>query len=225
MLNQDEEQGKQHWKKAKTVIEFDNIYDNKGSIVERFANRFLRPSMKERIPLTINECGNLSNKTVLDVGCGSGRLSLLLAKEDAKVTGIDYSPNMITLAKKYQNQQNLNSIEFICCDFPKEVPTQKKYDISIAIGVLDYIKNPLDFLKKMASLTNNKMIISYPIKYSYNSLPRKLWLKSKNCPVFFYSKNEIIELYNQLGFEKLKIIQLPIKSKFPTGYLVSLDLT
>ena len=224
MLDKNEEQGKLHWQKEKTVIEFDNIYDNKGSMLERFANRFLRPSMKERIPLTINECGNLSNKTVLDVGCGAGRLSFLLANEDAKVTGIDYSPNMITLAKKYQIQKNQPNIEFICCDFPKEFPPEKKYDISIAIGVLDYIQNPQEFLKKMASLTNNKMIVSYPLKYSYNSFPRKLWLKSKGCPVFFYSKNEIIEMYKQLGFEKIKITQLPTNSQFPTGYLVTVDL-
>ena len=224
MLDEDEDQSKKHWKKEKTVIEFDNIYDNKGSMFERFANRFLRPSMKERIPLTINECGNLSNKTVLDVGCGAGRLSFLLANEDAKVTGVDYSPNMISLAKEKSIQQNHHNIEFVCCDFPKEYPTKQKYDLTIAIGVLDYIKNPQEFLKKMASLTNNKMIVSYPIKYSYNSLPRKLWLKSKKCPVFFYSKKEIKEMYNQLGFEKIKIIQLPLKSHFPTGYLVSLDL-
>jgi 2-polyprenyl-3-methyl-5-hydroxy-6-metoxy-1,4-benzoquinol methylase len=212
---------KKHWEKEKIVSDFDDIYDNKGGLLVRLANRFLRPSLKARIPVTIKECGDLTDKKVLDIGCGSGRISFLLAKKGANVTGVDYSQNMINLAKKYQTTQDLPNIEFIHGDLEQFSP-DKKYDISIALGVVDYVDNAKEFLSKTNKLTKNKSIVSFHIKYSYNSLPRKLWLMSKHCPVKFYTKNEIIKLYASLGVKKeLKIITIPENSLFPTQYLVT----
>lgn len=212
---------KKHWEKEKTVSDFDDIYDNKGGLLVRLANRFLRPSMKARVPAIIKECGDLTDKTVLDVGCGSGRVGFLLAKNGAKVTGMDYSQNMINLAKKYQATQRLPNIEFIHDDL-LQFSSDKRYDISIALGVIDYVENPREFLFKMNTLTKSKSIVIFPIKYSYNSLPRKLWLMAKHCPVKFYTKNEILSLYASLGVKKkIKIKTIPENSFFPTTYLVT----
>ena len=215
---------KKHWEKEKTVSDFDNIYDNKGNLLARLTNRFLRPGMKARIPATVRECGDLTDKTVLDVGCGSGRVCFLLAKNGGKVTGVDYSQNMINLAKKYQATQHLPNIEFIVSDFLQFSP-DKRYDISIALGVLDYVENPKEFLFKMNTLTKSKTIVSYHIKYSYNSLPRKLWLMAKHCPVKFYTKNEIQSLYASLGVEELEIKTIPENSLLSTSYLVVADIS
>jgi len=212
---------KKHWEKEKSVSDFDDIYDNKGGLFTRLVNRFLRPSLKVRVPVTIKECGDLTDKKVLDVGCGSGRVSFLLAKNGAKVTGVDYSQNMINLAKKYQATHGLPNIEFTHGDLEQFSPDEK-YDISIALGVIDYVDNAKEFLSKMNTLTKSKSIVSFHIKYSYNSLPRKLWLMSKHCPVKFYTKNEILKLYESLGVKKeLKIKTIPENSLFPTTYLVT----
>ena len=105
--------------------------------------------MFERIPLSVQESLPLLGKSVLDIGCGSGRLSFLLVKEGASVTGIDYARSMIDLAEKYQQQLKLvNNIEFVCCDFMTDFPEYRKYDVSIALGVFDYIKDPMPLLKK-----------------------------------------------------------------------------
>ena len=223
-VDTDTEKVKKHWEKEKTAVEFDNIYDNKGSLFIKLVNKFLRKDMCERAPLTIKQCGDLHNKTVLDVGCGTGRISFLLAKEATKVTGLDYSKTMIDLAKKYQIQHKQDNVEFICCDFLHEFTDTQKYDISIAIGVLDYIKEPIGFLKKMKNATNNKMIVSFNSKFGYIAPLRKIWLKSKNCPVFSYTSKSIKKTYSEIGIENMKIITLPMNSRFPTSYLVVAEL-
>jgi len=122
----------------KIAVEFDNIYDNEGNLVTRIVNKFFRRGMYERVTKTLQECGNLENKSVLDIGCGSGRISFKIAEKGGKVTGIDYSNSMIELAKKYQKQLKNSNVEFKCCDFLQDFPENIKYDISSS--VLFYFK-------------------------------------------------------------------------------------
>lgn len=48
-------------------------------------------------------------KTILDLGCGTGKHACLLAEKGYDVVGIDFSESMIVLAKDRKNQQQSNS--------------------------------------------------------------------------------------------------------------------
>ena len=50
---------------------------------------------------------------ILDVGCGEGENSVLLAKMGAKVTGVDVSPGAIEVAKKQAALDGVEA-EFLC---------------------------------------------------------------------------------------------------------------
>jgi SAM-dependent methyltransferase len=52
----------------------------------------------------------------LDAGCGSGTLALRLAGRVRHVVGIDISPSMISLAKKYQAEQQTDNVDFVIAD-------------------------------------------------------------------------------------------------------------
>lgn len=198
--------------------DFDDIYDNKGRIIKRFANKMFRKGMRERFKLTLRLCSK-GNKKVLDIGCGAGRFSIPLAERGMKVVGIDYSPEMIQMAKEYlkrynqKTKDNLN-IDYSCCDFLVSFPQNKQFDISIAIGVFDYLKNPLQFLKKMKNVTKESIIISFPAKFTPQMPLRKIWLLTKKCPVYFYTKEQIKRLYSSAGIKNYRIINIS------AGYLV-----
>ena len=200
-----------------TAKEFDEIYDNTGDTSKRFINKVFRKGMRERVLLTLQECeGN--NKTILDIGCGSGRISLLLAEKGAKVTGVDYSLKMIELAneylRKYDADTNIKlNIEFICCDFMGDFDSNELFDITLALGIFDYIKNPMPLLEKMKDLTKETMVASYPKKFTFQMPIRKIWLYTRNCPVYFYTEKNLEDIYNALQL-KHKII------KISAGYLV-----
>ncbi|MEC1260305.1 class I SAM-dependent methyltransferase [Bacillus swezeyi] len=51
-------------------------------------------------PALLSLMGTVKNKNVLDAGCGEGYLSRMLAKSEAHVTAVDYSPRMIEIAKE-----------------------------------------------------------------------------------------------------------------------------
>ena len=177
--------------------------------------------MLERIPFSIRELSPLHGKTVLDIGCGSGRASILLAKEGARVTGIDCAERMIELAKKYQHREStIDNIEFMCCDFMNEFTDDHKYDYCIVLGVLDYIQDPWSFLTKIKRITTKKIIATYPAKFTLQSFIRKVWLSKRTGHVYLHSAEDLREMYRNLGMKNIKIIAEPEKAFLHSGFII-----
>lgn len=207
-----------------TAKDFDNIYDNRGGLLKKIINKVLRKGMHERVALTLQECSNRRNKTLLDIGCGSGRVALLLAEKGVKVTGVDYSSEMIDLANGYLKEYKTNTntclnVKYACCDFMKDFNSNELFDITLALGVFDYVKDPIPLLRKIKNITKEKMLASYPAKFTPQMPLRKLWLWTKNCPVYFYTKKELESMHNSIGITDYEII------KVAAGYLVKANLS
>lgn len=63
---------------------------------------------------------NLARKRVLDVGCGWGRLSLLLAPSCDRVVGLDRDPALIVEARERAARAGLTNVEFRQADVEHE---------------------------------------------------------------------------------------------------------
>ena len=75
--------------------------------------------------------------SILDIGCGLGRLSTKFATHNHEVTGVDLSPEMIARARKEsQGDQNLT---FLCSDFLEEHLTKQQFDFVISAAVLHHV--------------------------------------------------------------------------------------
>ncbi len=70
---------------------------------------------------------NVDEINVLELGCGTGRVSIPLAKSGFNVTGIDLSGDMLKLAKKKAGAEGVN-INFIEADFVN-FNLYKKFDV------------------------------------------------------------------------------------------------
>jgi len=178
--------------------EFDTFYRKEKDPLRRVMDQVLRKGMTERYNLTLQECMNVEGKKILDVGCGSGRVSVELAKRGGYVTGIDFSVNMIEMAKSLALRFDVeDNCTFLVRDFTDHVFDQG-FDIVIALGFFDYVREPSPYLKKMKSLTKEKCIMSFPSKFALQVPVRFIWLKSRNCSVYFYAKNEISRLLSAI---------------------------
>jgi len=195
---------------------FDEIYNWMNGTSDKYLkillNKLLRKAMVERFKLILKECE--PNKSILDIGCGSGRISIELAKKGAIVTGIDYSLAMINLAnvllKNYEKENNIKlKVRYLFTDFMKNFNNKELFDLTLALGVFDYIENPIPFLKKMKNLSREKLIGSFPAKLSFKMPIRKIWLWSRKCPVYFYAKKKISLIFDTLGITDYKIIKMP----------------
>ncbi len=70
---------------------------SEGIIAERLSLR----------PVNLELAGDVRNKKILDLGCGYGKYSLLLAQKGAKVIAVDPSKHEIAIAQKKNSHKNI----------------------------------------------------------------------------------------------------------------------
>jgi SAM-dependent methyltransferase len=111
---------------------------------------------------------DIGGKTVLDIACGYGFFTRLLKKLNAaSVTGIDFSPNMISLAKKYEEKERLG-IEY----FTGNAITLGKvgqYDLVFAGFLLNYASNIRELQNMCDSISIN--LQNNGVFWAFNASP------------------------------------------------------
>ncbi|MFI2365031.1 class I SAM-dependent methyltransferase [Promicromonospora sp. NPDC019610] len=81
----------------------------------------------------------------LDVGCAVGTNSLYLAKQGYEVTGLDFSPLMISAARATSRDTGLdNRPTFVRHDFCTWVPEDPLFDLVLATAFVHLFPDPLD---------------------------------------------------------------------------------
>ena len=88
-------------------------------------------------------------EAALDVGCGTGSFSRLLAERAGCVVALDLSPRMIEVAKECSKQYP--NIEFEVADATKCRPAGKEFDCVASIAMLHHVAAE-EMLAKMAGL-------------------------------------------------------------------------
>jgi ubiquinone/menaquinone biosynthesis C-methylase UbiE len=85
--------------------------------------------------------GNVAGRLVLDLACGEGYNTRMLARKGAKVTGIDFSEKMIQLARLEEAKENLN-IQYHVSDAANlEEISSNHFDIVTCFMALQDIEN------------------------------------------------------------------------------------
>lgn len=104
-----------------------------------------------------------NNLNILNAGCGSGDLSILLASAGHNVIGIDPDPKYISLAKERASKKSIGNYDFRVQSI-KDLPASEKYDCVIASDVLEHIDGDYSAMKKLSEATkeNGLIIISVP---------------------------------------------------------------
>jgi SAM-dependent methyltransferase len=183
---------------------------------ELFSNYYKRPSLfdgvfrrgiYERVAISLKTCQEMDKPTVLDIGSGPGNNSETIIKNTSavKLVGIDFSPQMIEHAKATAKAAGIShKCEFILGDVMTYDFEGNKFDFSMAMGVLDYVRDASSLVKKIADLTRGAFVISWP----ENGV--RMWLRRQRytCPLFHYSLEEIERLHAQAGITRLEAIKI-----------------
>ena len=190
---------------------FDAIYRLERSPFWRWVNTTLRKAVFERYIITFERAGDVTGKEILDVGCGSGVYAVDFARRGARrVVGVDFSGNMLELARQEaERHQVADRCEFIQADF-LELDLEDKFDISIAMGVFDYVPDQVTFLRKMVALTTGKVIIAFPGHSLLREPARRLRYKlAGKGDIYLYSQDDVERIATEAGLRDKEIIRIP----------------
>lgn len=193
------------------VERFDAIYERKKPLIDRVIDQLFRRVVVARFRLIRNLAPMTGSWTVLDVGCGSGRYALALARAGAsRILGVDISREMIRMAERKAGRQGVTGK----CEFRSgafvELPIDERFDVAVATGYFDYIENPSADLRKMVELCSGRIFASFPKRWEFRVPVRKLRFALEGGFVRFYSKREVLSLFAEAGVapERLSLIDL-----------------
>lgn len=120
--------------------------------------------------------GSLKGKHVLDIGCGMGTHLIWLARNGAKVTGIDISSKRVDLAKKIIEKEGFeDSVSVYVRDGQKTDFPEGTFDIIYGQDILMFLEGNFDvfteemkrILKKGGALIFSEALEGHPIAKWY----------------------------------------------------------
>lgn len=144
------------------------------------------------------------NKTVLEIGVGTGRIAIKTAPLCKMFYGIDISEKTIEKAKF--NLSIFSNIKLICADF-LSYDFLNKFDVIYSSLTFMHIENKQEAINKVASLLNNNGIFALSIDKNQDKI-----IDMGNYKVDIFPDNpKTIEKY-------VNMAKLTIKMKYETDF-------
>jgi SAM-dependent methyltransferase len=151
-----------------------------------------------------NMVGRVKDRTILDVGTGTGRAALFFARGGANVTAVDASAEMLAVARERAAAEGLKLTFAIgdahALDFP-----DRAFDVVVSLRVLMHTPRWRDCLAELCRTAERLVIFDYPSAWSlalFQSWGRRAshGLGVRTEPYRVFSDREIASALDALGF-------------------------
>lgn len=131
------------------------------------AHSFLMTPLLSMLPQSTNPQGQKIR--ILDLGCGNGSLSNVLAKKGYEVVGIEESEQGFTIASK--NFPNCHFIQASIYDLPY-AKLQNSFDVVMAVEVIEHLFYPRELARaaKKCLKPNGRLILTTPYHGYFKNL-------------------------------------------------------
>ena len=145
------------------------------------------------------------NKTVLEIGCGTGNGSKLIKKyfQTKKICATDLDERMINITKRTNAD---DSITFEVQDATNLKYKNNSFDAVFGLGVIHHIPNWKDCLKELKRVlkTNGQLVIEDLSIETFLTPFGKLMKKVLEHPyTSMYKENELVKYLEKIGFKIL----------------------
>ena len=188
---------------------FDTFYEGKRGKWMQFIDRNFRRDIYLRFDLTFDLFGDLKDKTVLDIGCGSGVYVMeALQRGAAHVEALDPAPAMLQLTRQRLRDAGMEErCDLILGAFPS--PNLRPADHVIVMGVMDYVKDAEEFMRALRPLVLESAAVAFTSKHWFRTPLRKFRYALRRCPVYFYDEPQVRTICRRAGFGQVDVYKIP----------------
>jgi len=144
----------------------------------------------------------IRGRTVLDLGCGTGRLTASLIDQGAaEILACDINTDMVEIAKQRHQGGNITFFEADATSLPQDDAT---VDVLLNIGVFEFIKDLTPFLTEMYRVLrpNGDLVFTC---WNSKRWYRSNFLDGRKYGSVDHSVDEISELLQENGFSVSRV--------------------
>ena len=147
------------------------------------------------------EAHGVAGKRVLDLGCGSGEVSLVAARLGAQVTGLDLVEEMVATARREAAAAGLaDRTQFQVAELHST--TLPASDVTLIVSVLEYYKDIGPLLKKICDATGELLILVDTRGPWWRRLLRHALARLKGFRVYYRSAEDFGSVVTAAGFSE-----------------------
>lgn len=106
-------------------------------------------------PSWLEQVGNISGQLVLDLGCGGGITSRMLAKKGARVIGVDKEPKMIDIARRKEAENPMDILYFTMDVLNLPLMSPNGFDLVAPTLLLHYAKTKQELRVMIQNIAKN----------------------------------------------------------------------
>jgi SAM-dependent methyltransferase len=178
---------------------FDRLYTDTDT-----ATRLLRQGPRRSREFAVSVVAGRSSPSVLDVGCGPGRVAeAVIEAGAASYVGIDFSSQMMALAR--ERLACLEDVELVEGNF-LELELGRTFDVVLALGLFDYFKEPAPAAEWMLAHCTSTLAATFT-RWDWVKAPiRHLHYDVFNrCRTFDYTEERAEAMLRAAGFSAVEV--------------------
>ena len=141
------------------------------------------------------------NKSVLEIGVGTGRIAVKVAPCCFKLTGIDISPKTIDRAK--DNLKEYGNIFFVCSDFNSH-EFEETFDVIYSSLTMMHFKDKATVITKVDKLLNDNGIFCLSIDKNQSEY---IDMGTRKIKVYPDNLDNIISIIGETAMSVVKVIE------------------
>ena len=136
---------------------------------KRFGGPIGQLLLEDQERILVEFLGDVSQQRILDLGAGTGRAAIALAKRGARVTAVDASTEMLAVAQRRAADSDL-SIAFQQGDAHALSFPNRSFDSVVCLRLLMHVPDWRQSLSELCRVADRRLVFDYPAMASTASL-------------------------------------------------------
>ena len=143
---------------------YDDVEDF-ASLLDKSRRSIFVKKLDEEIPMGSN---------ILEAGCGTGQMSIILSRYARQIYGIDLSKGSLIEAKQFIDSNDIKSVHLFRMNIFKLFFEENTFDVIISNGVLHHTYNPKLAFSKLVRVLKPRGIIVIGLYHRYGRIIQKI---------------------------------------------------
>jgi len=173
------------------------------------------PQIVLEFPEVLALLAPVAGETVLDAACGTGRYSVAIAERGAQVVGLDFSAEMLALARR-----RMPATEFHAADLSKALPfVSRSFDAVLCAQALKHIADLNFTMREFARVLRPGGRVVFSVTHpsmvwdNYEMREHPGFLLNEHADIIHHQLDDYLAAVENAGLKIAQLLAIPISER------------